>query len=89
VFGLLNIQRRVVVDSNTDRGISLGGIVMAQDTEIDKLNDKLRKWDEELPEEFKESRVYTEVYTDIHLYDKPKSVTEQLQEDYYVDDWEE
>lgn len=62
---------------------------MAQDTEIDKLNDKLRKWDEELPEEFKESRVYTEVYTDIHLYDKPKSVTEQLQEDYYVDDWEE
>lgn len=89
MFGLLNIQRRVVVDSNTDRGISLGGIVMAQDTEIDKLNDKLRKWDEELPEEFKESRVYTEVYTDIHLYDKPKSVTEQLQEDYYVDDWEE
>jgi len=33
---------------------------MAQDTEIDKLNDKLRKWDEELPEEFKESSTYTE-----------------------------
>ena len=57
---------------------------MAQDTEIGKLNDKLRKWDEELPEEFKESRVYTE-----YLYDKPKSVTEQLEEDYYVDDWDE
>ena len=35
-------------------------------------------------DEFKESGTHTE-----YLYDKPKSVTEQLQEDHYVDDWDE